>query len=217
LLSRISYASFLLWDPRPVDADGRRLRDFVRVDLKQDRVISYGGERASELVARRMQENLGRDSPIRRFLNEAVLVPAPRSAPLVRGAVWPAARIAEAMIARGFGHTVVRLLERIAAVTTSHTVVGRERPWPDTHRNSLAVERELPVDFAGRLIVVDDVLTRGSTLLGCAQALKAAYPDAEVGGFAAFRTLKEGHAMPPDPKVPAVGEIWQDGPMHREP
>jgi len=180
-------------------------------------VISYGGERASELVVRRMQENLGRDSPVRLFFDEALLVPAPRSAPLVRGAVWPAARIAEAMIPQGFGHTVVRLLERVAAVTTSHTAAGRERPWPDTHRKTLAVGRDLPVDFAGRLIVVDDVITRGSTLLGCAQVLKAAYPDAEVGSFAAFRTLKEGHTMPPDPKVPALGEIWQDGPMHREP
>ncbi|MDA4132801.1 MAG: phosphoribosyltransferase, partial [Thaumarchaeota archaeon] len=39
------------------------------------------------------------------------------------------------------------------------------------------------------LLLVDDIVTRGATLLGAANRLAEAFPDARIRGFAAMRTV----------------------------
>jgi hypothetical protein len=65
---------------------------------------------------------------------------------------------------------------------------------------------------------VDDVVTRGSTLLGCALALRDVYPQAEVEGFAVARTLKRDERVPASAIQPVVGTIeWRPGWIERDP
>jgi len=66
--------------------------------------------------------------------------------------------------------------------------------------------------FSGRLVLVDDVITRGSTLLGCALAIRRAYPEVDIAGFAVSRTLKSEEALPDAMLAPTIGEIeWGYG------
>ncbi|MBI1379902.1 MAG: hypothetical protein GC161_02295 [Planctomycetaceae bacterium] len=68
-----------------------------------------------------------------------------------------------------------------------------------------------------RLVVVDDVVTKGATLLASALRLQEAFPTAEVRCFAMVRTLGR---EPDVPQVldPCVGEIrWDGEDVWREP
>ena len=39
------------------------------------------------------------------------------------------------------------------------------------------------------IVIVDDIITRGSTLLGAANRLVEAFPNAKIRGFAAMRSI----------------------------
>jgi hypoxanthine phosphoribosyltransferase len=58
---------------------------------------------------------------------------------------------------------------------------------PQLHFDSLAHSRQLSP--AKRYLVVDDVITRGATLLACASRIKESNPTAEVKGFALLRAI----------------------------
>ena len=39
------------------------------------------------------------------------------------------------------------------------------------------------------IVLVDDIITRGSTMLGCASRIKEIFPDIPIKGFAVLRTM----------------------------
>jgi len=214
LPSSLEFGAFLVYPPNPVDACWRDVKNFI-LGLKQDRV--RGDLSSSQYVARRMREELEEHELLALF-EDALLVPVPKSAPLTAGALWASDRIAKAMCHAGFGRDVAPLVERVRPVATSHLSAGSERAWPDQHRDSVTVGRDLPVGFAGRLVLVDDVVTRGSTLLSCALALLETYPQAEVTGFAVARTVKGGDELPESTVQPVLGTIdWRPGWIERTP
>lgn len=148
---------------------------------------------------------------------DAVLVPVPRSRPLKDpGALWPAMRIAEELVRRGLGLEVRPLLVRKAPLEKSALRRdGARRPTPEDHMRTIAVGDVLAVG-SRRIVLVDDVVTRGATLLGCASLLMSALPQIEVGAFAAVRTMSSAEigAM----LAPVTGLItYRAGRLHREP
>ena len=67
------------------------------------------------------------------------------------------------------------------------------------------------------VILVDDLVTKGTTLLACARTVHTVLPDKEVLAFAAFRTLG---LQPEIERVvePCVGRVWiENGSIHRQP
>lgn len=212
--SSLRYGAFLVYPPAPVDGYGRAVKNFI-LGLKQDRV--RGDVSSSQHVARRMRE-LPDGHELLQLLQDSILVPVPKSAPLTAGALWASDRIAKALLGVGIGRDVTPLVERIRPVPTSHLAAGSERAWPDQHRESVGVIPHLPLGFAGRLVLVDDVVTRGSTLLGCALAIADVYPDAEVEAFAVARTLGREEQMPGNAIQPVIGTIdWRPGWIERDP
>ena len=170
----------------------------------------------SEEIARRMESQVP-GSILEGFLDpQAVLVPMPRSGLQQRGQMWPALRIAEALMAHGFGSRVAPLVVRTQSVRRSSASLGPSRLWPDQHYDSMEVQPMIG-EVPSLLLLVDDVVTRGATLLGAAGRLADAFPGADLRGFAVVRTIKPGEALKRiiDPRV---GDIaWRPGWITREP
>jgi adenine/guanine phosphoribosyltransferase-like PRPP-binding protein len=182
------------------------IRDSIKHDWPPG--IAHAVERlAQEFDATPLSEVLGPD---------VSLVPAPKSAPLVEGALWPARRIAEELIRRGLGKEVLPCVRRVTAVRKSAYSAPGERPGAKEHLESMEGQRVLA--SPSRVTVVDDVVTKGATLLAVASHVKDVFPDADVRVFALLRTMG---LIPEIDKVldPCVGAIrlssW--GEADREP
>lgn len=181
LLSSVPFASLLVYSPRgrsEVSRHSRRVRDAVkqgRLDVLED-------------AAARAQALLG-SKGLDAFLGpDVVLVPAPRSSPLTKGALWPAERICQVLSQHGLGRDVIPSLRRTVAVPKSAFARSGERPDAQRHYDTMAVEPILLLRTA-RMTVVDDVITKGATLLAGASRLAEAWPDADVRTFALLRTM----------------------------
>jgi hypothetical protein len=152
------------------------------------------------------------------FLGDNVLlVPVPRSAPFkTKDAAWPALEICNALATRRLCAGVNWLLERHTAVKKSAWLrKGAERPGPDQHEATIRCASVL-AQSPPRITIVDDVVTRGATLLGCARVITTRFPNCEVRALAVVRTMskREITAM----LQPIEGRIWlQNGVPHREP
>lgn len=180
LLSELRFASVLVYAPQGKSEVSQRSRS-VRAAVK-------GGDRSVlELAARRLHES---GAPwLGDFLGaDTVLVPAPGSSPMKNPkSLWVPRDICGVFVARGLGKEVSTCLERSHPVPKSAFSLPAERPKPSRHFASFSVARSL---FAPRRItLVDDVITRGATLLAAASRLAEAFPGCEVRAFAVIRTM----------------------------
>jgi predicted amidophosphoribosyltransferase len=148
------------------------------------------------------------------FLCDDILVPVPRCRPQSRG-TWVAAELAQALVREGIGGTAWPGLHRIRAVRKSATAAHGARPTVDLHYQSFRVEK--PQFSVGSVVLIDDVVTKGRTLLAAAARVREAFPAVPVRAFALLRTM--GLA----PRVeqllaPCRGEIrWNGGDALRVP
>lgn len=149
--------------------------------------IKSGNTRVIERLIYYMSE-LPQEHPISQmFDNNPILVPAPRSTPMVEGAHWPTRILSEHLVNSGFGNSVQNLIERISPVPkSSNFYTAESRPSCNTHYDSLLCTP--PEAFVEKIILVDDVFTLGRTSCACARRLKETYPNSEVLVFAAMRT-----------------------------
>jgi predicted amidophosphoribosyltransferase len=136
------------------------------------------------------------------------LVPIPRSTPLVQGALWPAQKICDALMLVGVAAQTNPLLERIRPVARSSQALPGERPGVSEHYASFTAHRR--IDVTDRIVLVDDVVTKGSTAIAAASRIIEAYPETSVQLFAVIRTK----GMVPDiDRIfdPTFGHIRRDG------
>lgn len=168
--------------------------------------------RVAELVAKNVNE-AGALAPF--FGESTTLVPMPRSAPLMDGQLWPAERICVSLQQHGAAPYVERLLRRDVAVPKSALAAPGERPGPGTHYETMGIDPQLAVPE--RITVVDDVVTRGSTLIAAVSLLAEHFTETEVRGFAVIRTM----GLIPDVErihAPVAGTITLvDGALNRDP
>jgi predicted amidophosphoribosyltransferase len=146
-----------------------------------------------------------------------VLVPIPGSEPSRPSRDYLPERLAAAFVAEGLARTAWRGLCRVSGVPKSGTAAPGRRPTVRAHYDSLSVvsRSDLPED--ARLLLIDDVVTRGRTLLAAAVRLHEAFPQARITAFALLRTLGfKDHIE--DLLDPCVGRIgWRAGDAHRNP
>jgi hypothetical protein len=75
----------------------------------------------------------------------------------------------------------------MSAVRKSAIAPPSERPTVQQHYDSFVVKIVAPAPI--QIVLIDDVVTAGSTLLAAASRIAEAYPDASVRAFALIRTM----------------------------
>ena len=209
LLSKLKFASCYVYNKRGTSqavVQSRKLRDLIKA----------GNSEALERSADRVAE-LSRPGEIFAdvFGPETVLVPVPGSAPRLEGALWVPERICEALARRGLARAVSPLLVRVHAVPKSAFAAAGERPTVEQHFASMRVDLQLDADT--NFVLVDDVITKGRTMLAAASRLTNALPEASVIGFALLRYrgyVDELNGLL-DPCLGTV--LWHDGDAQRDP
>jgi hypothetical protein len=149
------------------------------------------------------------------FGSDDLLVPVPGSTPNACGSTWVAAALADALVRAGVGTVAWRGLHRICPVRKSATAAPGARPTVAQHYESFLMDR--PQITAHSVVLIDDVVTRGRTLLAAATRLQEAFPEAHIRAFALLRTLG---FLPGVQQLlePCKGEIrWKAGDAHRRP
>jgi hypothetical protein len=164
------------------------------------------------------------------FGSRVVLVPVPGSSPAQKG-VWVGERLAWCLREVGLASEVRPVLRRRYPVRKSAFAPASERPSVLQHYMSFSVVGALAVrGAAGRcsllsepasdglqLTLVDDVITRGRTLLAAARRLREAFPAARIHAFALLRTLGPDESMR-EALDPCEGEVsWVRGDARRRP
>ena len=186
--SKLVVGSALIYPSRGISPASQEAKGFIQYDVKQAK--EDRDKKAVKKVLAYLEQQNG---PVKALLTDTdILIPVPRSALRLRGSLWPAERIAHALHHEGIGHQIVPLLHRHEAVPRSSSLSsGDKRPDPNRHYDSLKLVWQDAL-YRGKevrkLILIDDVVTRGSTLIGCAAHLRNAFPDADVQAFTLART-----------------------------
>jgi len=200
LLSELTYGSLLVYSPRGQTEVSRRSASLVRVHLKNDRALE-DGTTTSQYLASTLRSRPG-IGPLREFFAEnATLVPVPTSTLQKPHSLWVPLNLATAMVDQGFGRECQPCLKRARPVPKAAFASSGERPTARDHLESLEVELTLGA-APQSLMLIDDVVTKGSTLLGCAWRLERAFPGVEIKAFAAVRTKEL------QPEIDAIWEPW---------
>lgn len=141
-------------------------------------------------VAERLAGYLGSAIPRSHFPENATLVPIPGHAPLSdpKGH-WTARDICTELVANGLADQCLELVVRRTKVNKSAFSKPDERPTWETHYDSFRVESDMSA--GDNIILVDDVLTRGATLIGAATRLRKAFPRCSVYAFCLFQTWSD--------------------------
>jgi hypothetical protein len=144
-----------------------------------------------------------------------LLVPVPGSVPYYAGNSWPSQHLAADLVKKGLGGAVWTGLHRVRAVRKSATAAPGTRPTVSTHYDSFYVAS--PAEPPRGIVLIDDVVTKGRTLLAAASRVQEAFPGVPIRAFALLRTMG---LLPDVPSLlhPCKGEIrWRGGDAHRSP
>jgi len=142
-------------------------------------------KKAVEIIESPTQEN----SIFKECLHPSViLVPAPKSSPLLNNdTLWVPKLICEELLSSGLAESVMPLLTRTEKVPKSAWASPGERPTVQKHLET--IEAQTDMLSTREITIVDDVITKGSTMLACAIKLQENYPNAQVRCFSLFRTV----------------------------
>ena len=187
-ISQIDFGSFLTYSPYGGTDIEKRSRT-ARTNLKRDEHINIRSKQPlmSDYLADLIKKKLD-TLPFASFFNEnSVLIPAPSSSLLQPNSLWVPERLANALVKAGLGKDVKSCLQRAEVVVKSSKVSSENRPKVIDHYNSMVVQKIL--DEPKEILVIDDIVTRGSTLLGAVNRLVDAFPNARIRGFAFMRTI----------------------------
>lgn len=184
-LSELEFGSLLSYTPRGDSPEKKSSKD-VMIYLKQDSVLEQH-ILMSEWVAQAIRRDLNTLPFASFFQPTTILVPTPKSSLMTKDALWVPHRLATALVGTGLGKVVVPCLTRIKPVPKAASSTPEERPTAAQHYESMEVQGR--ISEPDEIVLVDDIITRGATLLGAANRLVDVFPKAHIYAFAAMRTI----------------------------
>lgn len=187
-LTELEFGSFLTYSPHG-NSEMALLSKTAMSDLKNDKYITFDSKQIlmSKYLAEAIKKRLDRLPFAEYFKVDPILIPTPKSSLSKSNTLWVPQRLATALVEVGLGKDVKPLLQREKSVAKSSTSLPENRPKPIEHYNSMAVKETL--DDPKEILLIDDVITRGATLLGAANKLVDAFPNARIHAFAFMRTI----------------------------
>ncbi len=188
-LNQLQFGSLLSYCPRGGSSEEIQRSRQVMTFIKNDSFVENPPIPMSEWISRTMEQRRSELPFSSFFQTNTVLVPLPRSSLLQPDSLWVPDRIANALVRRGFGARVVRCLDRTVAVRKSATSLPNQRPSPTEHLQSMVVQGNL--EPTEEIVLIDDIVTRGHTMMGAANRLLDAFPSARIFAFAAMRTISD--------------------------
>jgi hypothetical protein len=164
----------------------------------------------------RVRQQVEDSPPLEGFFGVTdVLIPVPGCTPYTEGGPWTAEHLAGALLKVGLGGATWSGLRRVRAVRKSATAAPGDRPTVSAHYESFVLEP--PPMIPKSIVLIDDVVTKGRTLLAAARRVHEAFPGSQIRAFALLRTLG---LIPGVQQLlePCIGEIrWKAGDAHRSP
>jgi len=179
--SSLHFSACYVYSPRGGGAAARQSRRL------RERLKGCDARWLSQYALRVREQAIGPDRLGDCFGSDVILVPVPRSLPSPCEKSWAAMELALALQQHGLAAAVWAGLRRQRAVRKSATAPGIARPTVAEHYDSFALDASLrsPV----RLVLVDDVVTKGRTLLAASMRLRERFPRTPLSAFALVRTL----------------------------
>ena len=188
LLSTLEYAAYLSYTPRGTTEEAERSKKIMHF-IKQERLVSYQSNPAipmSEFIAKSLKDELEK-LPFANFFGEDVsLVPIPKTSLMKEGTLWVPQRLVKAFSKFNLGKEFDCLI-RTREFPKAAFAKPSDRPKAIDHYQTIDVQKGL--ETPRRILLVDDVTTRGATLLGSASRLHEAFPNVPIRAFAVLRTI----------------------------
>jgi hypothetical protein len=186
-LERIEFGSLLSYSPHGYSASDITSKNWM-VAVKQDHFVSMGGKETpmSEFIARTVEVGLDGFPFSHLFAGKPVLVPTPSSSLKKPDSLDVPTRIA-LELRKKLGNEVAECLVRVKPLPKSATSSAANRSTAAQHYDSLQVQEILTKPDS--ILLVDDVVTRGATLLGAANRLAESYPDSKISAFVVLRAV----------------------------
>lgn len=185
-LSTIEFGSLLSYSPRGTSDAEKRSRTTMRL-LKGDEFVLKPPILMSSFISDVIKRDFAKLPFAHYFETNPILVPTPNSSLTRPGTLWVPQRLASALVQRGLGKDVVECLKRVTPLQKAATSLAEDRPKAAQHYASMQVQKML--SEPEEILLIDDVVTRGATLLGAANKMADAFPSARIRAFAAMRTI----------------------------
>lgn len=205
-INELEFGSLLSYTPRGNSPNSNHAREFM-IALKTEKFIEDSNGKPvpmSEWVAKKIHQNKTNLPFMHFFQQNTILVPAPKSSLMRPDTLWVPKILASALVKAGFGKEVQACLTRVSAVPKASTSAARNRPMPLEHYRSMRVVGTL--SQPEQIVIIDDIITRGATLIGAANRLSKAFPETPIRAFAAMRTISNANEFD-NLNEPCIGNI----------
>jgi hypothetical protein len=143
----------------------------------------------SQWIAQDIQQNITTFPFGSFFQPNTIIVPTPRSSLMQPDTLWVPDRISRALARMGIGGQVVPYLFRAKALRKAAYSKPKDRPKAAEQYETMGVQKRLITSVPVEILLVDDVVTRGATLMGAANRLADVFPQTRIRAFAAMRAI----------------------------